>query len=179
MDPGARRADCLPGASNGGMLGGAVKIGHPSRRTIVTHPERSRRVPPLLAVALLVVACGGGDESQEAREKQMEDYAARYGVNADVELQGEGADEKAVLKVNQPGMNARVGNDIGVPDDFPDDVAVYSGLTILSASKLPNAYMLTAQATDEPDAIVDFFRREMKAKGWTEQPASSVPPFAA
>lgn len=123
-------------------------------------------VLPALAVAVLVAACGSGDNSAEAREKQLEEYARQYGVDADVELD---EDSQVTIQQGVAGGSVTTGQDLEVPDDFPRDVAIYPGMKILSSAVAPGGYMLQGQAAASGEAVAGFFRSEMARQGWRDE----------
>lgn len=121
---------------------------------------------PALAVALLVTACGSGDNGTEAREKQIEEYARQHGVDADITLDGDG---QVTIQQNVAGGSVTTGQDLSVPDDFPRDVAIYPGMEILSSAATPGGYMLQGQAAASGEAVAGFFESEMARQGWRDE----------
>lgn len=128
-------------------------------------------------IALLLVSLGacGGPSGDEARERQMEEYAARYGVDADIEIDDRG---EVSTTINTAG-GGQVGTNLNLPAGFPDDVPVYSELKIYSATPTPGqlqGFMIQAQTESAASDIVAFYTREMAANGWTQsesQPAAA------
>ncbi len=113
--------------------------------------------------ALILAGCGGG--SEEAREKKMEDQAAKYGIDADVELDDDGEVKSVEIK----GVNgAKVGTGLDLPDGFPEDVSVSEGWNIAAVSPAPGGFSINAMTDEDVDAIVAFAREKMTAGGWTE-----------
>ena len=111
--------------------------------------------------ALTLAACGGGDE---AKEQQLEDYAAQHGVDADVELDEKG-EVKSVTVNNANG--ARVGQDLSLPDGFPDDVHVSDNWSVMATSPVPQGgFMLNATTPESAEATLSAIRQAMLAKGW-------------
>lgn len=121
----------------------------------------------LVSAAALLVACGG-DPSNEAKEKQLEDTAKKYGVNADVELDKDG-DVKTVAIDN--GLGGQYGQGLDLPAGFPADVAMPAGANILAATKVPgqkDGFSVQALATDDADTIVSTLTTGMESEGWTK-----------
>ena len=121
---------------------------------------------PAVAVAVLATACGSGHNSAEAREKQLEEYARQHGVDADIELDGDG---QVTIQQSVAGGSVTTGQDLGVPDDFPRDVAIYPGMKILSSAVMPGGYMLQGQAAASSAAVAGFFTSEMARHGWRDE----------
>lgn len=121
---------------------------------------------------LLLAACGNNSDS--AREQQMEDMAAQYGIDADVELGADG--EVASVEINGPG-GGRVGNNLALSGDFPDDVFVSPDWNIMSSNAMPTgAQMVQAMSDAAPEALVESIRGSMTAGGWSETAAENPVP---
>ncbi|WP_425411041.1 hypothetical protein [Hyphococcus sp.] len=123
------------------------------------------------AGAVLLAACGGGEE---AREKQMEDMAKRHGVDADVELDDKG--EVKSVKINNGLGGAVVGQNIDLPDGFPADVPVSDEWSIMATTPTPGGYMIQAMSGDSADAIIEDVRKALNAEGWTEETVDNPVP---
>lgn len=138
--------------------------------------------PTLVALmlgSLVLSACGPGADSPEAREKQMEDYAAQHGLDLDVSV---GADGKAVAITQQVGGNTvTTGQNLERPADFPDDVSLYPGLRILAVSDTPAGRMLQGQSDDDTAAVAAHLREQMKTQGWDDEslPATAGAPMTS
>lgn len=118
----------------------------------------------ILGASALLAACGGGDNTS-AKEKKIEEYAAKHGVDADVEL-----DEKGEVKsvtVNN-GLGAKVGNNLDLPADFPKDVHVSGDWSVMAISPAPQGgFMLNATTTSSVDDTLSAIREKMAANGWS------------
>lgn len=123
-----------------------------------------------VAAFFMLGACGGGND---AREAQMEREAARHGVDADVELNDKGEVEKVEIK----GLGgASVGSNLDLPADFPEDVPVPSGWSIMATTPAPGGYMVQALSGDGAQGIMDAMRASLTDQGWTETSADSPTP---
>ena len=121
----------------------------------------------IFAAASLLAACGGGG-GDEAREIKMEAEAAKHGIDADVELDDKG--EVKSVTVNN-GMGAKVGKNLDLPADFPSDVPVSEGWSIMSTSPTPGGFMVQATTGDSVEDTLAAIRKDMTAQGWTEESA--------
>ncbi len=117
--------------------------------------------------ALVLQACGRGD-STEAREKQMEDYAAKHGVAVDVELDEHGG--TGSVAINSP-TGGQVGTNLKLPDGFPVDVSVHPDEVIMSTSPTPGGFMVQALTKSDATTLLAWHRAEMTAQGWIEEAA--------
>ena len=64
---------------------------------------------------------------------------------------------------------------VELPDDFPSDVAVYPGLRLTFASKLPRGLMVEGQSQDREEKIVAFYGQRMIEAGWVEEQPAGQP----
>jgi hypothetical protein len=69
----------------------------------------------------------------------------------------------------------------GVPADFPKDFPIYSEAKVRSYGPMVPAnpalgMVLVLQTSDEKEAVLEFYRRELPAKGWTIERAYSEAP---
>ncbi|MEN3974701.1 hypothetical protein [Emcibacter sp. SYSU 3D8] len=117
---------------------------------------------PLLAVVMLA-GCG-----QDAAETAAEKIAKQHGIDMDIDSDG---DESTVSMTGPDGSKVMVGQDLGLPSGFPDDVAMYPDIKIVSTSTTPQGFMIHAQSTDSLDKVVAFYEDRMTSKGWTRDAA--------
>lgn len=131
-----------------------------------------RHAASISIAALFLASCGGSD-SNEAREKQMEDTAARYGVDVDVTLDEDGETEQIVI--NQGG--AQVGQGLDLPSGFPDDIDLPESWNVMAASApMPNGYSIQALSDSPASEIMDELRSRLTAEGWIETAADTPTP---
>ncbi|PKP79052.1 MAG: hypothetical protein CVT81_00915 [Alphaproteobacteria bacterium HGW-Alphaproteobacteria-3] len=118
----------------------------------------------------LLAACG--EDSTQSRESELEDYARAHGVDADVEV-GESGEVRSVT-INQGA--GKVGSNLALPDDFPDDVPVYENLKLHAVTPIPGGGLsLSGIAGGDLGEVARFYAAEMVAHGWTD---ASPPPAA-
>ena len=97
-------------------------------------------------VTMLLAACGGGSDNAESRERAIEKEAAKHGIDADVEVDEKGDVKK--VEINRGG--SVVGQNVSLPDGFPEDVHVPSnGIppsagTPLAVSEAPDVGLRSA-----------------------------------
>jgi hypothetical protein len=116
-----------------------------------------------LGATLLLASCGGNDN--ESRENQIEAQAKEYGIDADVTVGDDGEVTNAVIK--QPG-GAQVGNNLQLPEGFPEDVPIPSDWTVMATSPAPGGFMVNAMTDATADEAVAGIREQLTAQGWTE-----------
>jgi hypothetical protein len=119
-----------------------------------------------MMTAGLLAACDD-DQSKQAREKELEDYAARHGVVADVKVNQDGAVETVTIERNIGGIKSQAGKDLQVPADFPGDVPLYPGLQVHAANTMPQGHMIQGNTADDPETVAAAVTAGMTAQGWT------------
>jgi len=111
----------------------------------------------------LLAACD--EDATQSRESELEDYAHAHGVDADVEA-GESGEVRSVT-VNQGA--GKVGSNLALPDDFPDDVPVYENLKLHAVTPIPGGGpSLSGIAGGDLGEVARFtLRRWLRTDGWT------------
>ncbi len=116
-------------------------------------------VLPLLAATMLA-GCG-----QDAADTAAEKIAKQQGVDMDIDRDGETA---TYTMGGSDGTKVQVGENLKVPEGFPDDVAVYPDLKIVSASTVPQGFMISGQSADDVDKIAGFYTDKLTSSGWAK-----------
>ena len=124
--------------------------------------------PTFIVFASFALASCGGGGSEEARERQMEQMARSQGIEADVELDDNGS---AQVTIN----GATVGTNMGVPDDFPEDVFVDPSWNVTGVNSLPGGLKMVQAMTDaNADTVIGAVEQAMIAYGWEPSVASKT-----
>jgi uncharacterized lipoprotein len=118
-------------------------------------------VLPLLAATFLA-GCG-----QDAA-----DTAAEKLTGVDIDRDG----DKATYTMEGPdGTKVQVGDNLTVPDGFPDDVSVYPDMKLISSSTIPNGFMVMGQTGDSVDKVAGFYTDKMTSGGWEKESEMTQP----
>jgi hypothetical protein len=104
-------------------------------------------VLPLLAATMLA-GCG-----QDAADTAAEKMAKQHGVDMDID---------------RDGTKVQVGENLKVPDGFPDDIAVYPDLKIISSSAVPQGFMINGQTGDDVEKVAAFYTDKLTSGGWAK-----------
>jgi len=132
----------------------------------------------ILAIALatdLLAACSGSD-SNNSREKAMEDAAARHGIDADVSLNNKGEAEQMVINAG----GSQVGRNLNLPAGFPDDIELPAAWDIIATgSPMPGSHSLQALSESSKEDIISDVRNRLMADGWTEMESDPSMPHMA
>lgn len=154
----------------------------------------------VLGLVACVAAAGCGkkaDEkmSEKLAEKLLEKSLAKEGVKANVDISGEtmsftatDADgQQASVRVNGDEMTIqgpdgtttfRAGGAGDMPKDFPADVYVVPGASVVSSMNYPGGVNLSLTSSTAPKDVVARYSAEMKAQGWAEQSSMDTPEVA-
>ena len=142
-----------------------------------------------LAACVAVAGCGKkADEklSEKLTEKLLEKSLSKDGVKANVDISGDtmsftttDADGKQSnvkmdgdsLVVEGPDgvQTFRAGGAGEMPKDFPADVYVLSGASVVSSISTPGGANLSLKSASSKADVVAQYTAEMKAQGWTTE----------
>ena len=126
----------------------------------------------VLALTLAMVVAGCGQKAAEfVAEKAIE---AGSGGQADVDISGDSAN---ITMKTADGTEVEIGTASNVPDDFPEDVPLYPGLTVQSTAKESSKQMFTVTGSSE-DAftkVSEHLKSKLVEEGWTEDSAVTTP----
>ena len=142
-----------------------------------------------LAACVAATGCGKKAEeklSEKLTEKLLEKSMSKDGVKAKVDISGNqmsftttDADGKQShvkmdgdsLVVEGPDgvQTFRAGGAGDMPKDFPADVYVMSGASVVSSISTPGGVNLTLKSAGAKADVVARYAAEMKAQGWTTE----------
>ena len=145
----------------------------------------------VLGLAACVAAAGCGKKSEEKlseklTEKLLEQSLSQDGVKAKVDISGNtmsftttDADGKQsnvkmdgdslVVEGPDGAQTFRAGGAGEMPKDFPADVYVPAGASVVSSISAPGGLNLTLQSGSPKTDVVAQFAAEMKAQGWATE----------
>ena len=142
-----------------------------------------------LAAGVALAGCGRKAEeklSEKLTEKLIEKSLAQDGVKADVDLSGEtmsftttdAEGKQARVKMNNEEMTItgedgqttfRATGAGKMPADFPADVYVPAGASVVSSLTTPAGINLALQTAAAAKDVAEKYAAEMKSQGWTSQ----------
>ena len=164
----------------------------------VTLIKRTWCLGMVAAVVLAFAGCGcGGDDPpdttvEKALEKTIEQGVREEGKQADVQINQadesfsmtvtDENDEKSTMTMNvgedssnvsitgpEGKMEMQSGPDAKVPEDFPEDVAVYPGMKIQMVMENPGpVFSVSGTTTDTAEEVSAFYKKTCVEKGWTQ-----------
>lgn len=117
----------------------------------------------VFCLVLLVVGCGR--EVQEAAiEKKIE---AATGGEVEVDLSKGGM--KITGETEEGEYSVTAGEETEIPENFPSDVFIYRPSEAVMVMKVPEGCSVTLTTQADMAEVVAAYKREMKAKGWSEE----------
>ena len=123
-------------------------------------------------VMLGVVGLGGCKQGTEtATEKAVEEAIEKDGggkANVSVE------EGKVSIETKDGSFAVATGGGLKIPADFPLDVYLPKGGTVITAMTVPEGFAVTLQTSEARDEIVGQYTAEMKAQGWEEKVAMNM-----
>lgn len=109
--------------------------------------------------------------SSDSRERELENYAAQHGIDADVTLDESG--EVRSVTVNSAG-GGTAGSNLELPADFPEDVVLHPSESVYSINPIPGGgHAISALSDNSIEDLSAWHRNEMLERGWTEQPGGA------
>jgi hypothetical protein len=122
----------------------------------------------LLCLARMLAGCGKSAE-EKAIEKAVEKST---GAGAEVDLSDKGM--KISGKTEEGAFSLSTGEGTEIPKDFPADVLIYNPSNVGTAMNMPEGKSLALTTTDDSTKVAETYKREMTAKGWSEQASMNM-----
>jgi hypothetical protein len=116
-------------------------------------------------IAITMVSCLALAGCKKAAEKIIETRMAKEGVDAKVDASG----EKVTIKTKDGTAVFSGGKGATVPDNFPKDVYVYEGATIIASVSVPDGFNLVMETGDSADKVLGAIKSKMTGLGWKEE----------
>jgi len=122
-------------------------------------------VAVLLSVCVIMVAGCGKRSGERIAEKMAEAAMAKDGVKGKVNISG----DKVTIETKDGKSTFASGGNAKVPENFPKDVPVYAGASILASASVPNGSVLTLQTKDAAAKVMSFYKGKLTGSGWTSE----------
>jgi hypothetical protein len=134
-----------------------------------------RTLAPAAAAFLLLIGCGGEEstpDSQEPVAKPAPETPAqrppegRNKIVEKVDPDGKGMHLTATSPEGKQ-FNASIGDEVDIPEEFPDDVPVFPGSTPMAFMSAPDeGIIVTFKSGEEQQDIFDFYQSSLVDDGW-------------
>ncbi len=122
----------------------------------------------LAEVALEKMAQSGGNVDVQVKDGQVVGITSKKdGENVSVTMS---KDSGNVQISNGTGGSMTMGDSAKVPDNFPKDIPIYTGLKIGMSSNDPaeGTFLVQGTTPDALDTVAAFYAKAMKDGAWTE-----------
>jgi hypothetical protein len=128
-------------------------------------------------IALSLIAClsaGCQQTAEEAFEGAVESQLSQDGSQADVDIDRESMSMKVMGKKGP--IQLHVGAGTKVPKDFPSDVPLYPGMTVMMSHSQAEGQMFFVQAksSDPVAKIAGFYEKQAPTKGWQSKNSTTA-----
>ncbi|MBI4559560.1 MAG: hypothetical protein HY706_18390 [Candidatus Hydrogenedentes bacterium] len=102
---------------------------------------------------------------EKVAEKAIEAGAAKEGVKAKVDISGDS------VAIQTTEGSVTIGEKAEIPEDFPKDIPLYPGQTLVMVSSAAENQTFTVQAKtgDATEKVADHYKKEAPANGWIEE----------
>jgi hypothetical protein len=117
----------------------------------------------VLAVLVMVATACGKKASETASEKMIESTMRAKGQDAEVTV------NSGTMQVKTKEGDLSFGEGTKLPDQWPDDVPVYKGLKLLSATKTKESFSIQGTTADSQGKVAAFYKEQVAKGGWTEE----------
>lgn len=123
----------------------------------------------IVSAISLVTLVGGGCLSSKSLadrvvEKVVEKRMADEGVDGSFDIE----DGNVTFTDDETGATGTFGTDIGL-GDFPKDVPVPSGVTVMGVANSPDGAWVSYTTTQSAADLGAWYESELTAQGWTKQ----------
>lgn len=126
----------------------------------------------IVGMLVVCVACTGCGKklAEKVTEKMIEKSMSKDGVKADVKISG----DKVTINTKDGATSFSGGSGAKVPDNFPKDVYVYDGATVMAVVTVPEGCNVTLQTKDASDKVLAAYKSKMTANDWKEEATYST-----
>jgi hypothetical protein len=123
-----------------------------------------------VAAAVLVCGCPKKPKPEEGAANTMGDKLVGAFSGGQVKMDS----SDGTTKITTSDGTTAITTSGKLPDNFPKDVPVYKGASVVNSVQGEDALGVTLQTTDSVQAIADFYKREMAKRGWQEEAAVNI-----
>lgn len=123
----------------------------------MSHKKTLFLISLLLSVSIVLIGCGK-KTAEKATEKALE--KATNG-QADVDV------SQNTVTMNSNGGSWSAGENVSLPDNFPDDVYVVEGkITIVSTVTETNGFAISLETSKSASELKSLYEEKLREKGW-------------
>lgn len=124
---------------------------------------------PLLCAGLAALLCSGCGSDHESASQALVDQALEANARQQAGEAEASVGERTLTLETEGGLYSAIsGNDLTLPEGFPDDIALPADARIVTATELGATASLGLHSPRSLDLVFAEFRRAHRAAGWTE-----------
>ena len=115
----------------------------------------------LLAIALAILMTASFGCGRKSTHKTKDGEVTIDRKNGEITYEGTSKEGKVKVASSQ--------NGVSLPDNFPKDIYVYSGASVLSTMTMPEGQNLQLQTRDSSEKVMKAYKEKMNSNGWKEE----------
>lgn len=122
----------------------------------------SKKIGLIIFVCLFCVAVSGCGQKSYVENKVEKELEKNLGGKVDVDV-----DDNAVEIETEDGGLLQAGENVSLPDDFPEDVYICEGQIMSVAQNLGVAgFQIVIKSSDETQALGEIYKEKLAEQGW-------------
>ena len=118
-----------------------------------------------MALSSCLALAGCKKAGEKVAEKAIEAGLAKEGVNAKIDASG----QKVTIQSKDGTAVYSGGKSAAVPENFPKDVYVYDGASVMASIAVPDGFNLVLETGDNADKVLGTIKSKMIGFGWKEE----------
>ncbi len=117
----------------------------------------------IITIAFVLSGCALTDKLTQKAGEKIGEKIVEEATNSEVDV------EEGTITMNTNEGTMQWGENVDLPENFPEDIPVYKDAQALSASssETDNSYYVTLLSTDGFNAIEEYYKSELENEGWT------------
>ena len=114
-------------------------------------------------MALVLSGCSLTDKLTQKAGEKIGEKIIESATNSEIDIDN----NQTTINTNEG--STQWGEDVQLPETFPEDIPIYEGAKIesTSTSETDNSYYASLVTTDNFSDIKDFYKTELESNGWT------------
>lgn len=125
----------------------------------------SRALLAVAVSAVLLAACG---KAQESASEALAEQALEAQTGAEVDIETEDGASTVTMETAEGKLEHSAGENLPLPDDFPDDVVLPDDYTVVSVMKMGPSRSVVLRSRETMATLYDQYRTGQADQGWKE-----------
>lgn len=120
-----------------------------------------------ILVSMLMIGCSCSEKAEKNVAAKVAEKAieAHTGKESDIDID----EESMRIKTKDGEMSITSGKSAKLPDNFPKDIPMYTGVILDMAMEVPEGYSLSFTSKDDMSKVSEWYLEEMLNMGWTKE----------